>query len=213
MTPDDATGATALAMLDEVVLGSARGGAKPAADASCTVVRALTPEDLPLLRNPPPVGSKTPGLLELRAPHHQLARLLATGVTQAEASLITGYSPSRISLLCDDPLFEELLAHYASEREQVFVDVAERMKVLGLATLEELHQRLETAPQDFARRELMELAELMLLKGRAGPGSSQGAGPGHGGATGAPALSINVSFVKAPELGTPAITIEQEPQR
>jgi hypothetical protein len=107
--------------------------------------------------------------------------------------LIAGYSQSRVSLLKADPMFRELLAHYAAQREIAHADVLERMRVLGMNSLEELQARLEETPEAFSPRELMELTELMLVKGRIGAGGAAGAG--------APQLTagvaVNVNFVTA----------------
>jgi hypothetical protein len=77
---------------------------------------------------------------------------------------LTGYSPTYVSVLKDDPSFQELVAHYAMQEELHHVDVLERMKLLGLATLDTLQERLEEDPAGFSNRELMEQAELMLVK-------------------------------------------------
>lgn len=183
----------------QAVVGSARGGRRVAAQGPVQVelVRVLTPEDVPLLVNPPPVGSSPPTIASIRHSHHQLARLLAEGREQAEVALITGYSPSRISILKGDPAFAELLAYYAIQREQVFVDVMERMRALGLDSLEEIQARMNETPEKFSARELFELTELMLVKGRAAPGSSQGAGAGQVG-LGNGGVNVQVTFVSAP---------------
>lgn len=177
-------------------LGSARGGRKACRPLSIEVVRELTEEDLPGLLSPPQVSTPAISLVKLHHSHHQLAQLIARGVEGAEVSLITGYSITYISRLKnEDPAFGELVAHYASEREAVFVDVLERMRSLGLSTLDELQERLAEAPELWSRRELMELAELVLLKpgqGRVGQGAS-----------GAPlaSVSVNVKFVTAENSG------------
>jgi len=154
---------------------------------------------------PPPVGSKTPAISSIKHSHHQLAQALAQGRSAIEASLLTGYSQSRISVLQNDPTFCDLLAYYTTQREAIFVNVLERMKVLGLSTLDELTRRLEESGERFSARELMELAKLTLVEGRAGPG-----GPGAS-ASASPAggVALTVNFV-SPE--SPSITIESSPQ-
>lgn len=154
-------------LLDTIDLGSARGGKRSAAPLSITVVRSLTEDDLPQLIDPPSQLVPTQTLAQLRASHHELARLLAQGTNQVNAGLIVGYSQSYISILKGDPAFQELLAHYADERESLFIDTLERMKGLGFRTLEVLEQQLEEAPEKWSRRELMEMAELMLVKPQA----------------------------------------------
>ena len=187
--------------MNELVIGSGRGGRKPTGELQVEIVRELCEGDLPALANPPPVESRAPSVQSLRASHHQLAQVLAQGTSEGEAALITGYSLSRISVLKTDPTFSELLAHYQHNRELVFADVLERMKVLGLSSLDELQERLEQEPGAWSRRELMELAELMLIKGRMQGGAVAGAGGGAG-------VSVTVSFVSAPE--RPELVIEGE---
>ena len=68
-----------------------------------------------------------------------------------------------------------------------------RMRDLGIASIEELQSRLDEKPEDWSRRELMELAELMLVK----PMAASQRSPGQGGAAGA-GVAINVKFVNSP---------------
>lgn len=177
-------------LVTELDLGSATGHRRRAEPVTVQIVRGLTPADLPTLATP---MAPAPAIQvsALRHSHHQLAQLLARGMSQEEASLITGYSPAYISKMkTTDRAFSELLDHYGTEREAVFVDVLERMKALGLSTLDELQARLAEEPEAWSRRELMEMAELMLVK----PGA-RGAPGGGSGAT--PAVSVNVKFVTA----------------
>jgi len=144
-------------------LHPARGGRKPRKKAVLwEVVRSLTPEDITLLNTTLPAPRAS--LVQIRHTHHQLARLLAEGRSNADAALLTGYAPVYVSVLKDDPSFQELVAHYSMQEELHHVDVLERMKILGLATLDTLQDRLETDSDSFSNRELMEQAELMLVK-------------------------------------------------
>lgn len=206
-------------LLDDGLLGDARGGRRlPSASPSWEVVRPLTADDLPRLSsNCPPAlrGSNSPAprqtLSQIRHSHHQLAQLLARGTAQVEASLITGYSQSYISIIKSDPTFCELLAHYATQQEQRFVDVLERLRVLGLSSIDELQSRLESEPDGWTKRELMELAELTLIKpaaaGRAGLAAS---GNIAGGGT-----NINIQFVSsaASAASDPSPVIDIEPSK
>jgi hypothetical protein len=117
-----------------------------------------------LLQERHPKQSSYRTLKHIRHNHHQLARLMALGVPQEEISLITGYSPAYISRIKSDPTFEALVDYYHNQRDEVFVDVVDRMKTLGLASIDELQRRLEDEPDEWSRRELMELTELMLVK-------------------------------------------------
>lgn len=181
-------------------LGSARGGRKPGQAIEWEIVRALEPDDLALLTNPPLMGTTTPTIAKLRHSHHALARELARGAKDIEAGLIAGFSSSRISILKKDPVFRELLEHYSTQRDIVQVDVLERMTALGLDSLEELKARLEENPDMLSARELMELTNLMLVQGRSMPGArTGGAGGGGSNIAGAalPAVTVQVQFVQA----------------
>lgn len=174
----------------ELQLGSARGGKIVAQPLELFVVRELGEEDRQELENPSPLGSKPTTLGEIRHQHHMLAQVLVSGVDAIEASGMTGFSPTYISILKNDPTFAELLVFYESQREIKFVDVLDRMRVLGISTVEELASRLESEPAKFSNRELMEMADLMLLKPKAVTPS------GAGGQN----VSISVGFVSPPTM-------------
>lgn len=176
--------------LAELVLGSARGGARPAEKVTWELVRALEESDFPALTEPAPLGSAPPSTLrELRAVHHQMAQLLAEGKDQAQVALLLGFSQSRVSILKNDPAFAELVSYYSTQREQIFIDLVERKKGLAVAAVEELTSRLQDAPQEFTKRELTELVEVM------DPPAVRGQGPAPG-----PAPHISIQFVSPPQL-------------
>lgn len=182
---------------EALVIGEGRGGRRPPR-LTIEVVRELTDEDLPGLTSRLPVGASAHKLHQIRHSHHLLARCLANGHSIAEASLITGYGPTYISSLKNDPAFDELVSHYETNKELVMVDVMERLRALGLNTVEELQRRLDEDPDKFKNRELMELAEMALVKTRQpGVGGSGQAGSGPAGAV--PPVSIEVNFVNARE--------------
>jgi len=199
---------------EEPSIGSGRGGRKGKKAVLWEVVRPLRmPDDLPLLSQALP--AKRANVLQIRHSHHQLAQMLATGTKQSECSLITGYSPAYISSLKTDPTFQELIEYYSSQREQLFVDVIERMRSLGLSTLDELQARMEEDPTQFSNRELFEQAELMLVKPMAAtrgllrPGDTSAA-------TGAGGVQVNVNFIKTSDtkpIDNTAITIDVEPNK
>ncbi len=173
-------------LLDEIVLGSARGG-KAGKPLQVEVVRSLTEADLPLLQSAPPANAVVPTIRNLRHSHHQLAQLLAKGLPQVEVGLITGYSQSYISSIkTNDPAFRELLAYYETQREIVFADMLQRMQTLGLEFVDELRERLHEAAADFTNREIMEAIDLLGIKTRPGAG---------GGGGNAPNVAVSVQFV------------------
>jgi hypothetical protein len=135
--------------------------------------RELTEEDVIILMEDPPRGSETPSIIKLKQSHHKLAQLLAEGVPDIEASLITGYAQSRISILKTDPAFKELLAHYKGIQKDIYINVHERLSGMSLDALEEIHSRLEENPEDFSIKELKELVELGFDRSGFGPKSTQ----------------------------------------
>lgn len=178
-------------LLETIDLGSARGGKRAAAPLTLEVIRPLVEADLQQLIDSPTLAAPLQTLGQIRASHHELARLLAQGTNQVNAGLIVGYSQSYISVLKSDPAFKELLAHYQSERESLFIDTLERMRGLGFRALEELEQQLEEAPEKWSRRELMEMADLMLVRPQAAlRGQQQGA-------NGPTTVLINPKFISA----------------
>lgn len=106
--------------------------------------------------------SETPTLARLRGIHHDIARLLASGLAPAEVSAVTGYSPSRISTLQNDPSFKELLAYYKQKSDEVFIDVRKRLATLGLDASAELSDRLVDKPESFTNTQLIELTKASL---------------------------------------------------
>lgn len=170
-------------LLPTLTLGSTRG--RPASAPLPVAVRGLVPADLDAIATPTPTTA--PSLAKLRHVHHRVAQLLATGEKHVDVAVLTGYTPEYIHGLTKDPAFKELLAHYEADRELKFVDTLERMRALGLTALDEIQARLAEGPDEWSRRELMELAELLLIK----PQQAKGA------AAGAPSVAVSVKFVSA----------------
>jgi hypothetical protein len=162
---------------------------------TATFVRALMPEDVPAISAPTTqVAPAASPIARIKHAHHSLARRIALGESPGVISAATGYSPGYIATIQRDPAFQELLSYYTTQAEQIFIDVAERMRDLGIASLEELQNRLDENPEEWSRRELMELAELMLVKPMAAAGKfGQNGGNGAGGG-----VAISVKFVNAP---------------
>lgn len=177
--------------IEAAIFAPAKGGRRLAAEPlTIEVIRPLDKNDIPLLVNPPALGMLTPNLKQIRHIHHNIARLMAEGHAYAQISLLTGYDPSRLSILAKDPAFSQLVNEYVTNRNMVNASVLERMRVLGLSTLEELQNRLESNPDDWTKRELMELAALTLGKNSGLESQSSGNAPG---------VNVSITFVKADE--------------
>lgn len=143
--------------LDLGLSPSPRAG-RQAAQVTVEYERELTPVDL---AQPAVRPQKASSIKSLRDGHHALARVLATGSSEAEASLVTGYSGSRISILKADPQFQELLEFYRSQSTEVVADLRARMASMGLDALAELRERLEENPDDFSSALLKDIVKEM----------------------------------------------------
>jgi hypothetical protein len=131
------------------------GVAEPEAD----FVRELNEADLVLLDAPRGVQSKP--IAKLRDSHHALARALSAGMKPGEASLITGYSLSRISVLQGDPSFKELLEFYRGHQDTAYANLHDRMATLSMDALEELRERLDDHPEEFTPGALLEMVKTL----------------------------------------------------
>lgn len=188
--------------LSELALPRARGRGLKALPLEVEVLRSITEEDLEQLAASESASAPQQRLKNLRATHHEAARLLAAGEAEMNVSLITGYTPAYISTLKTDPAFSALLTHYSEVRNDIFVDAVKQMKDLGLNTLAELRERLENSPAKFSHRELMELAKLCLVEPQA---SSRGQGSAPAGSS----VAVSVSFVSSPSaLGPRQLELE-----
>lgn len=118
-----------------------RGRGRAAAPVFAEVVRELVPSDLALLASERQI--KPPSIVRIRDRHHALARVLAQGATDADASRITGYDPSRISILKGDPTFRALIEDYKSVEDGMLADFTERTMVLSLTAVNNLQELLE----------------------------------------------------------------------
>jgi hypothetical protein len=163
------------------------------------IVRDLNEADMEVLQNPPKTGIKAPSLQRIRNTHHMLARLLAEGKKPTDISMITGFSPGRISSLQSDPMFVELMAYYSAQVESQYLDVHARLADLGVTSLEELRERIEETPEKFSVRELLEIMKETL---------DRSAAPSKGGGGGK--TNIEIKFVGA---AASATEIADEPAK
>lgn len=175
-----------LATLDDIAIGAAR---RPARALSVGFKRELTEADLELILHPPGRGLEVAPMLRIKNTHHTAARLVAEGKRNIEISAITGYSPAWISSLQQDPSFKELIAYYQANKEAQFVDFHARLAALGLSTIEELQERMETHPEQFTPKELIMMGEMALDRSVTPGAKTQGA---NGQAT---PVAISVTFV------------------
>lgn len=156
---DDVLGLAEDVGLDLGPVTTRTGPGRQAKQVTAEFSRALTPADFALARASGPIQAKP--LAKIRDSHHSLARVLATGTSEGDASIITGYSPSRISVLKADPQFQELLEFYRSTATQVVADFRARMADMGMDALTEMRDRLQENPEDFSSSLLKDIVRDM----------------------------------------------------
>ena len=115
-------------------------------------VRPLVPADLERLRE----RSNRTTIRNIRDRHHQLARLLASGLSNRQIAERLGYTESRVCVLKSDPSIVELANTYRTEvheawREQVDIiqeDALTAVRVAGRMLVETLedHDEAGTRP-------------------------------------------------------------------
>jgi hypothetical protein len=149
------------------------GPGRQASEISAEFVRELTEADL---LSPVAQTQFAPSIKKIRDSHHALARVLATGSSEAEASLITGYSPSRISILKADPQFQDLLEFYRNQAKEVTADFRARMALTGMTALAELQERLEEEPEKISTALMKDIVK--DLADRTGHVPNSGSKPG-----------------------------------
>lgn len=119
------------------------------------VLRPIDDADIAMLETPG--STPAPALKRITDRHHSLARLLASGTPENEAAAIVGYGVARVSILKDDPAFQELLTLYRGEVNTQFSTTLEHMAGLSRDALLELRDRMEEEPSKFTNNELRAL--------------------------------------------------------
>lgn len=133
-------------------------------------IRNLKPEDLAKLPGRPLLLPSP--LAKVRTTHHFAAKLIAEGQRLVDVSAATGYTPARLQQLKGDPAFAELIEHYKAQVNAKYINVHDRLAAVGLATLEELQDRLEEAPESFSNQDLQDQLKLLLDRSGYGPSST-----------------------------------------
>lgn len=87
------------------------------------ILGPIEPQDLIAREEGGLPTSEAPTIAKLRGIHHEIAQLLAQGLSETEVSAITSYSLSRISILKRDPSFKDLVAFYQKQKTEQFADV------------------------------------------------------------------------------------------
>lgn len=154
----------------ELELETVRTRGRAALPVAAELVRELAPADLEMLAVEK--GSKTPALKKISDRHHALARNIAAGMPVGEAALICGYDISRVSILRNDPAFQELVEFYREEKDRAFRSVQDKLAGITSDVLDELQTRLEDEPEKMTVPQLLQLLTAAADRSGFGPASS-----------------------------------------
>lgn len=157
--------------MDDLGLDLFRTRGRAAVPVSAEIVGAVTQADLELLKTEK--GSKPAPLKRIGERHHAMARMLASGMKPGEVAVAVGLHPSRVSILQDDPTFQELVAFYRENVDAVYADLHTRLAGMSADAAEELRRRLEENPEDLGLNALMEMVKLGADRTGYGPSSKQ----------------------------------------
>jgi len=127
------------------------------------VERELTEADLALVESVP-AGEAPPDLKKITDRHHMLARLLASGMSEEEAAIHTGYSLSRVSILKNSRAFIEVQNLYREQANEEFFSVFDHMAGLSRDALLQLRERIEESPDRISTTDLLKIVDSMTEK-------------------------------------------------
>jgi chromatin segregation and condensation protein Rec8/ScpA/Scc1 (kleisin family) len=140
------------------------------------VSRPLSVSDLEELEKPRLNQKPKPlsAVKRLSERHRNLARVLAAGKPDWEAAVITGYTPSRISILKSDPAMQHLISHYQEDRDIAYQTVYEKAAAVSADVLDEISERLENPNDDteFSNSQLIEVFKALADRSGNGPSST-----------------------------------------
>jgi hypothetical protein len=149
-------------------LGNALASKVPAV--TCTIEEVLQPEHIAEYLSKAGQLTTTDksdekDVATLRARHHSVARLLASGMPEGVIAEITGYDNAYISVLKSNPSMVELVNHYRSPNNAVVEVIAEKLRTVGHAAL----NRLSDEIQDMDHNSLIAVAKLGVDRSGNGP--------------------------------------------
>lgn len=132
-------------------------------------LRQLTEADLALLATER--GVQPSAIKRISDRHHALARCLAAGLSVPDACAITGYTPSRVSVLKGDPSFEELVSFYREGKGEKVEDLADKLVQVARDAVGILQDRMELEPDAIDVGTLIDLAKFGADRTGHGPQS------------------------------------------
>lgn len=142
---------------------------RPGAVMMMTTKRELTASDVFKLATEGAGVPRTaaPVIQKLRAVHHDAARHLASGKTIRETAALCGRTPQRISDLTIDPAFQELMAYYHGQIDEINVDEAADFQSRLLAIAKDAAEEIQDRLEDDTKRAQIPFGELRQIMGDA----------------------------------------------
>lgn len=102
-----------------------------------------------------------PTVRRLRARHHEIARLIATGMRPVDVAAIMSVTHQSISTITSNPAFQELLSQYMSARDEEVVMLGAKVHMLAHDAVDQLQRTLQEGDHtpEFVRRVTMDLLD------------------------------------------------------
>jgi len=144
---------------------------RPGIPLEFSIERELTVEDLARAEEGAPTVERE--IAKIKALHHRIAYLLASGEQVVTISAMVGVSPARIQQMKNAPAFKELTVFYENQQKEILADTMSNLKLLGDDTIAELSERLADAPAAFTAGALIDIAKLTLDRSGFGPTATQ----------------------------------------
>jgi hypothetical protein len=128
------------------------------------VERELTPGDFAALAMSG--GGKLIGpqmIQRLHSRHHRAAQGVAAGKSMREVALLTGYTPQRVSDLCKDPAFSELVATYQASMADANIDAKVEVDAMLIDIAKTASAEIRDRLEDDEQRKQIPLGELRQI--------------------------------------------------
>jgi hypothetical protein len=135
------------------------GRGRASAPLSIGEVREISASDLALFENRQAVPASDP-IKKISERHHMVAKMLARGAAPGEVARLTGYEPSRISVLKASPAMQELIALYREDLEAEFTPIIETLVGVSKDALNLIRERMEEEGDKIPLRDLISTFEM-----------------------------------------------------
>ncbi len=141
--------------------GSIIASQEPLSEALCGTVRELCQDDVDLYKDLDP--RKIGRVQNIKERHHEMARRLALGERQVDVCRDMNFTQTQLSILVNhSEAFQELLAHYRTERTVATMNFEQKISVAAVTSIERLDDLLQDEDElspEFVRRCTMDLLD------------------------------------------------------